>query len=113
MRLWNVKTGKLLKTWEFESSIKRVEFSPDGRQLLGVTEKRTNILSSIMVYDIIPDVDAEQSSEHALRIICDESKAMVAGFGYDAKYIIAGHEDGTISQYDGQVRNEPSLGDRI
>jgi translation initiation factor 3 subunit I len=103
IRLWDVKTGKLLKTWEFESSIKRVEFSPDGRQLLGVTEKRTNILSSIVVYDIIPSVEAEQSSEHALRIICEESKATVAGFGFDAKYIIAGHEDGSVSQFDGQV----------
>ncbi|KAF2665623.1 eukaryotic translation initiation factor-like protein 3 subunit [Microthyrium microscopicum] len=103
MRLWNVKTGKLLKTWEFESSIKRVEFSPDGRQLLGVTERRQNVLPSIMVFDIIPDVDAEQSSEHALRIICDESKATVAGFSYNAKYIIAGHEDGTVTQYDGKT----------
>lgn len=103
MRLWDVQTGKLLKTWDFESSIKRVEFSQDGRQLLAVTEKRTNILSSIMVYDIIPNVDAEQSSEHVLRIVCDESKATVAGFGFDAKYIIAGHEDGSVSQYDGQV----------
>lgn len=104
MRLWDVKTGKLLKTWEYESSIKRVEFSPDGRQLLGVTERRQNVLPSIMVYDIIPDVDAEQSDEHALRIICDESKATVAGFSYMAKYIIAGHEDGSISQYDGKAR---------
>ena len=62
MRLWHVQTGKLyvnypyrmhvrhpltwdtnirLHTWEFNTSIKRVEFSPDGRQLLGVTEKRS------------------------------------------------------------------------
>jgi len=103
MRLWEVSTGKLLKTWEFESSIKRVEFSADGRQLLGVTEKRQNVLSSIVVYDINPDVNAEQTNEYSLRIVCDESKATVAGFGYQSDYIIAGHEDGSVSQYDGKT----------
>jgi len=80
-----------------------VEFSPDGKQILGVTEKRQNVLSSIVVYDLEPGVEDEQPNEYALRIICDESKATVAGFSYDAKYIIAGHEDGSVSQYDGQT----------
>ncbi|KAF2648923.1 eukaryotic translation initiation factor-like protein 3 subunit [Lophiostoma macrostomum CBS 122681] len=100
MRLWEVDTGKLLKTWEFGSSIKRVEFSPDGTQLLGVTEKRAGHLSTIVVYEINPDPAAEQTSEQSLRIVCDESKATVAGFSYLARYIIAGHEDGSVSQYD-------------
>ncbi|KAF1811860.1 eukaryotic translation initiation factor-like protein 3 subunit [Eremomyces bilateralis CBS 781.70] len=103
IRLWDVKTGKLLKTWDFGSSIKRVEFSPDGTQLLGVTEKRVGHVSSIVVYDIKQDVEAEQSSEHALRIVVDESKATVAGFSYGAKYIIAGHEDGSVSQFDAKT----------
>lgn len=103
MRLWEVKTGKLLHTWEFQTSIKRVEFSPDGRQLLGVTEKRTNQLSTICVYEINPDPTAEQSDEQLLRIVCDESKATVAGFSYLAKYIISGHEDGSVTQWDAKT----------
>ncbi|KAF3007896.1 translation initiation factor eIF3 subunit [Curvularia kusanoi] len=103
MRLWEVKTGKLLKTWEFATSIKRVEFSPDGRQLLGVTEKRSGHLSTIVVYEINPDVEATQSDEQILRIVCDESKATVAGFSYLAKYIISGHEDGSITQWDAKT----------
>lgn len=104
MRLWEVKSGRLLKTWDFPTSIKRVEFSPDGSLLLGITEKRSGHLSTIVVYEINPDVDAEQTNEQYLRIVCDESKATVAGFSYGAKYIIAGHEDGTVSQYDAKVR---------
>ncbi|KAF2260924.1 eukaryotic translation initiation factor-like protein 3 subunit [Lojkania enalia] len=103
MRLWEVKTGKLLKTWDFATSIKRVEFSPDGRQLLGVTEKRSGHLSTIVVYEINPDPETEQTNEQSLRIVCDESKATVAGFSYLAKWIIAGHEDGTISQFDAKT----------
>jgi translation initiation factor 3 subunit I len=103
LRLWEVQTGKLLQTWEFQTSIKRVEFSADGRQLLGVTEKRSGHVSSIVVYDINPDPTAKQTDEHSLRIVCDESKATVAGFSYLAHYIIAGHEDGSVSQYDAKT----------
>jgi len=100
MRLWDVQTGQLLKTWEFGSAIKRVEFSPDGSQLLGVMEKRAGHLSTIFVYDINSEDPASSSNEYALRIIVDDSKATVAGFSYQSKYIISGHEDGTVSQWD-------------
>jgi WD40 repeat protein len=103
IRLWEVKTGKLLKTWDFGSAIKRVEFSPDGMQLLGVTEKRVGHLSTIVVYDINPDPEAEQSNEQSLRIVCDDAKATVAGFSFDGRYIVSGHEDGTVNQYDAKV----------
>lgn len=106
IRLWEVRSGRLLKTWEFPTAIKRVEFSPDGRQLLGVTEKRSGHLGTIVVFDVDPDPEAPQTDEHSMRIVCDESKATVAGWSYLAKYIIAGHEDGSVSQYDGKVRRE-------
>jgi translation initiation factor 3 subunit I len=103
IRLWDVDTGKCLKTWEFPTAVKRVEFSEDGTQLLGVTEKRMGYLGTIVVFDIKVDVEAEQSEEKSLTITCDESKATVAGWSYLSKYIIAGHEDGSISQYDAKV----------
>lgn len=105
MRLWDVKTGKNLKTWEFPTAVKRVEFNEDGTKLLGVTEKRMGYLGNIVVININPDVDAEQTDERALTIVCDESKATVAGWSYLSKYIIAGHEDGSVSQYDAKVRS--------
>ena len=83
--------------------MKRVEFSEDGTQLLAVTEKRMGYLGTIVVFDIKIDVDAEQSSEPSMTIRCDESKATVAGWSYLSKYIIAGHEDGSVSQYDAKV----------
>lgn len=107
IRLWEVRTGRLLKTWEFTTSIKRVEFSEDGRQLLGVTEKRMNQLSTVVVYDIALDVEAEQTDEPSLRIVVDElPKVTVAGFSYLSKYIITGHEDGSVSQYDAKTGEE-------
>lgn len=104
VRLWNIKTGKCLKTWDFNTAVKRVEFNEDGSQLLAVTEKRMGFLGTIVVLDINLDVEAEQSDEKVMTITCDESKATVAGWSYLSKYIIAGHEDGTVSQYDGKVK---------
>ena len=104
LRLWEVQTGKLLKTWDFLTSIKRCEFSEDGLQLLGVTEKRTGQLSNIVVYDINPDPAAEQTSEPTLRIVVDElPRVTVAGFSYLTKYIISCHEDGSVSQWDAKT----------
>ncbi|KAI1331802.1 eukaryotic translation initiation factor 3 subunit I [Xylariaceae sp. FL0255] len=103
MRLWEIKTGRLIKTWEFPTAVKRVEFSPDGKQLLAVTEKRMGHLGTIVVLPINPDVNAEQSDERDLTIVCDESKATVAGWSYLSLYIIAGHEDGSVSQYDAKT----------
>lgn len=104
VRLWDVKSGKCLKTWDFNTAVKRVEFNEDGSQLLAVTEKRMGFLGTIVVLDINKDVDGPQKDEKALTITCEDSKATVAGWSYMSKYIIAGHEDGSVSQYDATVR---------
>lgn len=104
IKLWNTMTGECVKTWEFPTAVKRVEFSEDGKQLLGVTEKRMGYLGTIVVYDIRYGDDlTDQTDEHSLKITCEESKATVAGWSYMDKYIIAGHEDGTVSQYDAKT----------
>lgn len=107
VRLWDVRSGKCLKVWEFDTAVKRVEFSEDGQQLLAVTEMRMGFLGTIVVLDIKLDVEAEQSDEKVLTITCEDSKATVAGWSYMSKYIIAGHEDGSVSQYDAKVWSLP------
>ena len=109
VRLWNVKTGECLKAWDFPTAVKRVEFTPDGSKLLAVTEKRMGFLGTIVVFDIKYGEEpreqmVEQVEEPSVRITCTESKATVAGWSYLGKYIIAGHEDGSVSQYDAKVR---------
>lgn len=103
IKLWEVQTGKCLKTWEFPTAIKRVEFSEDGRRLLGVTEKRMGYLGTIVVLDIVPSVDAEQADAPAMTITLEESKATVAGWSFLGEYIIACHEDGGVTQFDGHT----------
>ena len=105
VKLWNARTGETVKTWEFPTAVKRVEFSEDGKQLLAVTEKRMGFLGTIVVYDVRYGEDlTDQTDEYTLKIVCEESKATVAGWSYLDKYIISGHEDGTVVQWDAKVR---------
>lgn len=86
------------------TAIKRVEFSPDGRRLLAVTEKRMGYQGTITVFDVNYDGDyTNQSDEPSMKIVCEESKATVAGWSAFGRHIIAGHENGSISQYDAKV----------
>ncbi|KAI9856489.1 MAG: translation initiation factor eIF3 subunit [Vezdaea acicularis] len=103
VRLWDVKSGRCLKTWDFPTAVKRVEFNEDGTKLLAVTEKRMGFLGTIVVFDVVVDVDAPQTNERSLTITCEDSKATVAGWSFLSRYIIAGHEDGSISQYDAET----------
>jgi translation initiation factor 3 subunit I len=101
IKLWSVRTGKCLKTWDFPTAIKRVDFSEDGTRLLGVTEKRMGYLGTVVAIDIIQDEEAEQTSEISLTITLEDSKATMAGWSALNEFIIVGHEDGSLSQWDG------------
>ncbi|BFZ64477.1 translation initiation factor eIF3 subunit [Saitoella coloradoensis] len=107
LKLWDAKTGRCIKTWEFPTAVKRVEFNEDGSLLLCVTEQRMGYLGTTKVFEIVNDVDAEQSDEPIISIPSRESKATVAGWSYLSKYIIMGHEDGSVSQWD--WKNEERL----
>ena len=102
-RLWDVRTGRCIKVWDFNTTAKRVEFSEDGTRLLVVTEQRTGFLGTIVVFDITVDAETEQTSERSLTISPGASKPTVAGWSFLSKYIIAGHEDGSVSQFDAKV----------
>lgn len=102
IKLWEVRTGRCLKTWEFPTAVKRVEFSEDDSLLLAVTEMRMGHLGTVVVFPITVDVDAAQADDPLFTITFRESKATVAAWGFLNKFIITGHEDGSVRQYDGK-----------
>ncbi|KAJ1966511.1 translation initiation factor eIF3 subunit [Dipsacomyces acuminosporus] len=98
-RLWHAETGKMLHTWELPTAVKRVEFSHDNRYVLMVTEERMGHKSGIYVFAIDASTP-EQSNEPIVILRPSPSKATVAAWGYLDKYIVAGHEDGSLTLYD-------------
>jgi translation initiation factor 3 subunit I len=99
-RLWDIQTGKLLYTWTFNTAVKRVQWSRDSKYILMITEQRMGFPSTLVVFEINRDDPSIQDIEPVCRILPQGSKATVAGWSYLNKWIITGHEDGTISQYD-------------
>lgn len=59
-RLWNVQTGKCLKTWEFKTAVKRVEFSEDDDKILCVTEERMGYPGTVTVMNVNPDLNGQR-----------------------------------------------------
>lgn len=51
-RLWDIRTGRLLHTWEFPTAVKCVQFSEDDRYVLMVTERRMGHPGTITVMAI-------------------------------------------------------------
>ncbi|KAI8973907.1 WD40-repeat-containing domain protein [Pilobolus umbonatus] len=99
-KLWEVRTGRCLKTWEFKTAVKRVQFSEDNTMVLCVTEERMGFQGSITVLPINQDINGPQSDSPIVQIVNDGPKAVVAGWSALDKYIISGHENGTICQWD-------------
>lgn len=60
-------------------------------------------LGTVVVFPIDSDVDAPQADAPLLRITFEESKATVAAWSYLNKFIITGHENGSVSQYDAKT----------
>ena len=62
MKLWRVRDGTCLHTWEFPTAVKRVQFSEDGAMLLAVTEQRMGHAGGVVVYPINPDKNERMST---------------------------------------------------
>ncbi|KAK9768183.1 translation initiation factor eIF3 subunit [Basidiobolus ranarum] len=105
-RLWDVQTGKLLYTLETKTAVKRVQFSEDDALALIVTEERMGHPGTITVLEIVQDGD-KYALEPINVILPEGSKATVAGWGYLNKYIISGHENGSICMWD------PKTGEKL
>ncbi|KAI5955664.1 TIF34 [Candida jiufengensis] len=102
VKLWKVSNGECVYTWESPSPVRRVSFSPDGKKLLAIADQVMGHIGTISIYDINRENPKEQNNEPSLIIETQEdgSKANVAGWTQDGKYIISGNDDGTVSKFD-------------
>lgn len=71
--------------------------------LLAVTEERMGNLGTLYVFPFVIDTSAKHAEEPIIKIVSPDSKFTKAGWSYLNKYIIAGHADGSVSQYDGKT----------
>ncbi|ODV63996.1 translation initiation factor eIF3 subunit i [Ascoidea rubescens DSM 1968] len=105
-KLWSVQTGKNIFTYQYETPVRRVEFSPhQNNKALLVTDEVMGIEGTITILTI-NTAEPEKQNKEPLLIIKKKksfSKITVAGWSYLDKYIIAGHNDGSISKFDAKT----------
>jgi translation initiation factor 3 subunit I len=117
MKLWSVRDGTLLFTWEFPTAVKRVAFSQDDSQIVCITEQRMGHQGAVRVFDIVRTGDGTKrkcsiSPAATLIVVVVEnpdpysefnpigSKATVCTFAHDKSLILTGHESGKIALFD-------------
>ncbi|KAK7680644.1 translation initiation factor eIF3 subunit [Cerrena zonata] len=105
IKLWQVSNGECVYTFDMPTPVRRIAFSPDNKKLLAVTDQVMGQIGTITVLNINNQELSNQSSEPALIIKTreDAKKVTIAGWSDNGEYIIAGHEDGYISKYNGKT----------
>lgn len=98
LKLWRVRTGELIKSWEFPTAVKCVKWSEDDSKVLAVTEERMGYKGAVRVFDVNRE-DGPQPDEPVVKFQTPGPKVTVATWSYIDKYIVAGHEDGTVALY--------------
>lgn len=103
-KLWKVQTGECLYTWESPSPCRRVQFSSDGSKIFAIADQVMGHCGTISVYNINHDEATLKQQDPKPVLVIEtpkgESKATVAGWTDDDKYIIAGLENGYVHKYD-------------
>jgi len=51
-KIWDVSNGKCLKSWEFNTAVRRVQFSEDDKMVLIVTEPRMGFPATLQIFNV-------------------------------------------------------------
>jgi translation initiation factor 3 subunit I len=102
IRLWDVRTGENVFTWETRATARYVAFSPDATLFLAVTEEHMGQKGGISIHGINAADPTNQELEpvRVLRYDEGQTRFTFANWAYDQKHIIAGHSNGDISKFD-------------
>lgn len=98
IRIWDVYTGKELHSLTQRNSVRHVSFSIGNGYLLVITDHRMHFLCQLLVYKVNPD--GRMDEEPVCQIELQPPRIVAAEWGPLNQFILAGHEDGTLSVWD-------------
>ncbi|CAG2206532.1 eukaryotic translation initiation factor 3 subunit I-like [Mytilus edulis] len=93
-RIWDCETGKQLANIETKTAVRACNFSFSGRYIMFTTDKTMGHPCEIYIYDVT------DTSSPVMVIPMPDKKITSAMWGPYEEYILTGHEDGEICQYD-------------
>lgn len=99
LRIWDCSTGKLVGKLETKSAVRTCAYSYSGNMATYTTDKAMGNLCEIFLIDV-READTIGESDPILRIPIDESKVTSILFGTLDEFLITGHENGDLCQWD-------------
>jgi translation initiation factor 3 subunit I len=100
-KLWDVEEGKCLYSHEFKTPVRWVEYALGEREALILTDARMKNPGLLNIFSVTPQGFGEVPMQS---IVMPGARATIALWGHLNKYILTGHEDGTIMKWDPKVR---------
>ncbi|BEI82743.1 hypothetical protein CcaverHIS002_0306110 [Cutaneotrichosporon cavernicola] len=97
MKLWDVSTGKCLKSWEFLTAVTRVAWSEDDEMALRPSSGHSTSTARTPLRRAPPPLS---------EIVLSGSKATVAIWAPLSDFILTGHESGKVAKYDAKTGEE-------
>ncbi|OMH86352.1 Eukaryotic translation initiation factor 3 subunit I [Zancudomyces culisetae] len=100
-KIWRIRDGKCLETLEFNAAVRKVEFSTDDKYLSVMLDNHMGQKSEIFVYRVVRSGSGSSEVYRMVRPnVAEHGRATVQAWAYYNKYIIVGHVDGTVCQYE-------------
>ena len=95
LKVWEVDTGKLLRTIDDIKEVSSIAFSPDGKLMVTASEEAVGLWDA-STWTKLRAFKTEEPHRHGNIEYCCGSTALAARFDALGESIISGHEDGTI-----------------
>ncbi|KXS10156.1 WD40 repeat-like protein [Gonapodya prolifera JEL478] len=96
LKIWSVHGGKCLHTIQTSSAVRSVGWAMGSERALMVTDQ-TMGQNSLLHFLETPEDDAPSTLR---KVVVSGSKATIAVWGDLNRYVLVGHDDGSISKYD-------------
>lgn len=96
VKLWDLETGKERSSITTRTAVRTCAWSYSGNEIFYTTDKAMGYPCTL----VVADVRAPPEDEPAMKIDVTNSKITAAVWGPLSRYVVAGHENGELIQYD-------------
>ena len=96
VKLWDCETGQVLHTLDTESAVRTCGFSSPRKMFYYTTDEQMRAKCSIFLHDV-------GSLDQINVMLVEQAKVTAASWGPFDNYLVTGHENGAVCQYDLRV----------
>jgi len=101
-KIWDCETGRQMNSLETQTAVRTNGFSYSGNLLFYSTDKTMGFPCELSIFDIRDGAQIAESGSPMLTIPIDTKAAKITSaiWGPNEEFILTGHDNGEINQYD-------------